>query len=174
MTAPAPARPKTAADVRPYRLRAPVVEGLLTIAVPWAKNTHNLGTLARTCDALHAGLVVPADSNAVRALRKGDRGKFALEIATLLPDVLGWIAEKRAAGTRVVGVELAHGAIPLHRLAPAVGPTIVVLGNEGHGTPRAAFDLFDEVCEISMFGCGTSLNVAVAGSLVLYRLAGLS
>jgi len=30
------------------------------------------------------------------------------------------------------------------------------------------------VIEIPMMGVGTSLNVAVAGSLVLYKLAGLS
>jgi hypothetical protein len=32
----------------------------------------------------------------------------------------------------------------------------------------------DECVEIPMVGCGASLNVAVAGSLVAYRLAGLS
>jgi tRNA (guanosine-2'-O-)-methyltransferase len=34
-------------------------------------------------------------------------------------------------------------------------------------------DLLDEAVEIPMLGTGTSLNVAVAGSLVLYKLAGL-
>jgi hypothetical protein len=34
--------------------------------------------------------------------------------------------------------------------------------------------LLDDVVEIPMFGTGASLNVAVAGSLVLYRLAGLA
>ena len=32
----------------------------------------------------------------------------------------------------------------------------------------------DECVEIPMGGVGSSLNVAVAGSLVLYRLAGMS
>jgi len=36
-----------------------------------------------------------------------------------------------------------------------------------------ALDLLDEVVEIPMVGSGASLNVAAAGSLVLYRLAGL-
>jgi hypothetical protein len=40
--------------------------------------------------------------------------------------------------------------------------------------PRpAALSLVDVVIEIPMVGVGASLNVAVAGSLVLYRLAGL-
>jgi tRNA (guanosine-2'-O-)-methyltransferase len=34
------------------------------------------------------------------------------------------------------------------------------------------FDLLDVAVEIPMIGLGASLNVAVAGSLMLYRLAG--
>jgi tRNA (guanosine-2'-O-)-methyltransferase len=36
----------------------------------------------------------------------------------------------------------------------------------------ATLDLLDVAVEIPMIGSGKSLNVAVAGSLVLYRLAG--
>ncbi len=50
---------------------------------------------------------------------------------------------------------------------------MLVLGHEQHGIPPEALDLLDEVVEIPMAGTGASLNVAVAGSLVLYRLAGL-
>ena len=39
--------------------------------------------------------------------------------------------------------------------------------------PAEAVDLLDVAVEIPMVGSGASLNVAVAGSLVLYRLAGL-
>jgi tRNA (guanosine-2'-O-)-methyltransferase len=40
--------------------------------------------------------------------------------------------------------------------------------------PDEVWPLLDEVIEIPMVGRGFSLNVAVSGSLVLYRLAGLS
>jgi hypothetical protein len=40
------------------------------------------------------------------------------------------------------------------------------------GMPAEALDLLDAAVEIPMIGTGASLNVAVAGSLVLYRLAG--
>ncbi|RZT17043.1 SpoU rRNA methylase family protein [Kribbella sp. VKM Ac-2569] len=51
--------------------------------------------------------------------------------------------------------------------------TIAVLGHERTGIPPEAVDQLDVVVEIPMIGTGASLNVAVAGSLVLYRLAGL-
>lgn len=49
----------------------------------------------------------------------------------------------------------------------------MLLGHEHDGVPAEAWHLIDEVVEIPMVGLGASLNVAVAGSLVLYRLAGL-
>ncbi len=46
------------------------------------------------------------------------------------------------------------------------------LGHEQDGIPPEALDLVDAAVEIPMIGTDYSLNVAVAGSLVLYRLAG--
>lgn len=62
----------------------------------------------------------------------------------------------------------------LTRLVPANARTVVLLGHERHGIPPEAWPLLDEIVEIPMIGQGKSLNVAVAGSLVLYRLAGSS
>jgi tRNA (guanosine-2'-O-)-methyltransferase len=49
----------------------------------------------------------------------------------------------------------------------------MLLGHELTGVPPAALDLVDTAVEIPMAGTGGSPNVAVAESLVLYRLAGL-
>lgn len=69
-------------------------------------------------------------------------------------------------------IELADEAIRLADLPPARQRTIAVLGHEQTGIPPDAIDLLDIAVEIPMVGTGASLNVAVAGSLVLYRLAG--
>lgn len=73
-----------------------------------------------------------------------------------------------------LGVELLDGATTLGQLTPATRRTVVVLGNEGSGIPAEAIDSLTEAVEIPMIGVGASLNVAVAGTLVLYRLAGLA
>jgi tRNA (guanosine-2'-O-)-methyltransferase len=52
--------------------------------------------------------------------------------------------------------------------------TVVLLGHEWHGVPEAQVEAADACVEIPMAGTGASLNVAVAGSLVLYRLAGMA
>jgi tRNA (guanosine-2'-O-)-methyltransferase len=47
-----------------------------------------------------------------------------------------------------------------------------VLGHEQPGIPPEAAELLDLAVEIAMIGTGASLNVAIAGQLVLYRLPG--
>jgi len=85
-----------------------------------------------------------------------------------------WVERQRAAGWEIVAVELAEGAVALPRLQPATRRTVVLLGHEWHGIPERQVEAADVCVEIPMIGRGASLNVAVAGSLVLYRLAGLS
>ncbi|AIY45672.2 hypothetical protein G155_08970 [Mycobacterium sp. VKM Ac-1817D] len=72
-----------------------------------------------------------------------------------------------------MGVELTDESIRLAELPAARRRTVVVLGNEGSGIPSDAMELLDLAVEIPMLGSGHSLNVAVAGSLVLYKVAGL-
>jgi tRNA G18 (ribose-2'-O)-methylase SpoU len=89
------------------------------------------------------------------------------------PDEVEWLAgQKQQDGTRIVSVELADEAVRLGDLPAARCRTIVVLGHERDGIPPEVMELSDTVVEIPMIGWGASLNVAVAGSLVLYRLAG--
>jgi tRNA (guanosine-2'-O-)-methyltransferase len=49
----------------------------------------------------------------------------------------------------------------------------MVLGHEAVGITPEALDLLDRAVEVPMVGAGHSLNVAVAGSPALYRLASL-
>ena len=88
-------------------------------------------------------------------------------------DACQWLRDQRSAGSRIVGVELADEAVRLGDLPAARQRTVAVLGHERAGIPAEAVDLLDLAVEIPMVGSGASLNVAVAGSLVLYRLAGL-
>jgi tRNA (guanosine-2'-O-)-methyltransferase len=85
-----------------------------------------------------------------------------------------WIEQQRTEGWSIVAVELAEGAVSLARLEPAKRRTVILLGHEWHGIPEEEVEAADVCVEIPMVGQGASLNVAVAGSLVLYRLAGMT
>ena len=146
--------------------------GHLVAAPLWPLHGANLGTLLRTCDAVGACLAVPRFPWVPEALRRGNTLRRPACVHWV-HDPPGWLARERAAGTKVVGVELAEEAVRLADLPVARGRTIAVLGHEQTGIPPEALDLLDTVVEIPMVGTGASLNVAVAGSLVLYKLAGL-
>jgi tRNA(Leu) C34 or U34 (ribose-2'-O)-methylase TrmL len=144
----------------------------LIVAPLWVAYEANLGTLLRTCDAVGACMAVPSTDHYHRALDRGDTLPRRPHVHWVRRSKLSWISEQRGT-TRIVAVELAEDATPLTRLEAARTRTVVLLGHEHHGVPAEAWDLIDDVVEIPMVGRGASLNVAVAGSLVLYRLAGL-
>jgi len=130
------------------------------IAAPlWPLHGVNLGTLLRTCDAVGACLAVPRLPWVPQALERGNTLRQPGCVHWVRGDVAGWLHRQRTPSTTIVGVELLEGAVRLADLPPARRRTVLVL---------------DEAVEIPMIGTGQSLNVAVAASLVLYRLAGLS
>ena len=145
--------------------------GHLIAAPLWPMHGANLGTLLRTCDAVGACLAVPDYPWVPAALARGNtlRRPVCVHRAN---NPLRWLAAERAAGARILGVELAEGAIRLADLPAAKHRTIAVLGHEQQGIPPEALDLLDGAVEIPMVGVGDSLNVAVAASLVLYKLSG--
>jgi len=163
---------KSTAEIRTERLSAPAHSATLLIACLWPKNGQNLGTTLRTCDAVGASLVVPKGVNATKAIRRGNTiGVHNSPVIEIDEGSHRWLYERRSTH-RIIGVELAHRAIPLRDLAPADGPTIAVLGHEVSGIPQAALHMCDEVVEIPMEGVGNSLNASVAAALVLYKLKG--
>ncbi|MEU4716286.1 TrmH family RNA methyltransferase [Micromonospora purpureochromogenes] len=146
--------------------------GHLIAAPLWPMHGANLGTLLRTCDAVGACLAVPPFGWVDEALARGNTLRRP-SCVHRVGSPLRWLAAERAAGAHVLGVELADEAIRLGDLPAARRRTVVVLGHEAEGIPPDALDALDAVVEIPMVGQGLSLNVAVAGSLVLYKLAGL-
>ena len=151
------------------------------VAAPlWPLHGANLGTLLRTCDAVGACLAVPDLPWVPEALERGNtlrhrgrRGRFGACVHWVGRNPEGWLRRQREAGSAVVGVELTEGSTRLVDLAPVRARTVLVLGHEQTGIPPEGLELLDVCVEIPMVGTGASLNVAVAGSLVLYRLAGL-
>ncbi|MGW3241387.1 TrmH family RNA methyltransferase [Streptomyces sp. NPDC001070] len=166
-------RSRTRAELR--RSRRPRAHGCwdhLYAAPLWPLHGANLGTLLRTCDAVGACLVVPRFPWVPEALARGNTLRRPACVHWT-GDPLGWLRRQRERGAHVVGVELADEAVRLADLPAARRTTVVVLGHEQQGIPPEALDLLDLAVEIPMVGTGASLNVAVAGSLALYKLAGL-
>jgi len=76
------------------------------------------------------------------------------------------VAAVRAAGLRLVAVELAEQAVPLHQAAVG-GDVCLALGNEDRGCSAALLAAADQVAYIPQAGRVGSLNVAAACAVAL-------
>lgn len=139
-------------------------------------NQGNLGSLIRSCDAFGVDAILitghsidPYDPTVIRASLGAVFHSRIIHVAsaTLLEQ---WIHHVREAvpdiqlvGTRA---EAPHSAFEI-RIAP---PLILVLGNEAHGMGRRLEELVDTTVSIPMQGHVDSLNVACAGSILLYQV----
>ena len=93
-------------------------------------------------------------------------GTQRLVEATVEPNPVAAAKAAAGAGLRVVAVELAAGAVPLHE-APLDGDVCLAVGNEDHGCTAALLAVADAVTYIPQPGRVGSLNVAVAAAIAM-------
>ena len=79
------------------------------------------------------------------------------------------VAAARADGYRLVGVELASGAVPLHELDLA-GDVCLVVGHEDRGLSKATLRLCDAIGYVPQLGRIGSLNVGTATAIACYEV----
>jgi tRNA (guanosine-2'-O-)-methyltransferase len=142
-------------------------------AMPWPMHGANIGTTVRSCEAVGACMYVPHYPWVPQALHRGYTPVQVPDTHWVRPNAMDWLAKQADSGVRILGLELADEAIRFHDLPMAREKTILVLGHEQTGIPDEALDYIDMCVEIPMIGTGTTLNVACAATMVLYRLTGL-
>jgi tRNA G18 (ribose-2'-O)-methylase SpoU len=141
----------------------------------------NVSILLRSCVAFNVKAVLLCGKVADysdQQLRMADHGAFAFAEIRRFPRFDDAVAHLRArpdgVAVSVCGVEIRSDAIAVDSLDPVpfAGSTAFVLGSEGDGLDARHMALCDRFVYIPQFGNGTaSLNVAIAGSIVLHRFA---
>jgi TrmH family RNA methyltransferase len=131
----------------------------------------NVGTLVRTAAAADADAVVLTEGSADPLNPKTARASAAALFATtLVADVSleSTAARLKELGYRLLGADSA-AQTSLYDVDLS-GPIAVVLGNESWGLPESQRDLLDTVVSIPMPGPMESLNVATAGSVIVFEI----
>ena len=129
----------------------------------------NVGSIVRSAAAFGAehlwlcGNTAPLSHPGVG---KTALGTQRLVEATQEPNPVAAAKAAADAGLRVVVVELAAGAVPLHE-APLDGDVCLAVGNEDHGCTAALLAVADAVTYIPQSGRVGSLNVAVAAAVAM-------
>ena len=127
---------------------------------------HNVGTLVRTAHAAAATEVILTGEREwnVPAARTAD---LYTEIVQLDADVAAFRAHLRRRGWNLVAVELAEGSVNIFDAVYPERPYFL-LGAELGGVPPELVEEAELVVQIPQWGLVPCLNLAVAGSLVVY------
>lgn len=157
---------RPASDLGSLLRRAPHLV-LLAIGV---QDPGNVGALIRSAEAAHASGVIVSGGSADPFGWKAIRGSMGSVFR--LPAVVADSPEEviRAARTHQLRI---FAAAPHHGLSlfdvSFLNPSLIVLGAEGPGLPPEMVELADETITIPMSGEVESLNVGVAGAILLYE-----
>jgi tRNA G18 (ribose-2'-O)-methylase SpoU len=140
-----------------------VTEGLVDHA--------NMGSVIRIAAALGWGGVVVSRTCADPLYRRSIKASMGSSLQLpwrRMTDDLTDLARIRDAGFTLVATTLAEGAVELEAVAPS-RRLALLLGNEGHGLPRAWLAAADVCATIPMAPGVDSLNVAAAASIFAYQ-----
>jgi len=145
--------------------------GRLALVLDSVQSPFNVGAILRTAAAYRveqvwlAGTTPSADSSAVQKTALGTDRFMTIKVVERAVDA---VESARVEGYRVVGIELAERAQPLHALALG-DATCLVVGNEDHGVGAAVLRACDDIAFLPQLGKVGSLNVATAASIALYE-----
>jgi tRNA (guanosine-2'-O-)-methyltransferase len=141
----------------------------LAVLLDSVTQPFNVGSIVRSAAALGAEQLWLCGSTAPLShpgVAKTALGTQRLVQATTEPSPVAAAKAAAAAGLRVVAIELASGAVPLHQ-APLDGDVCLAVGNEDHGCSAGLLAVADAVAYIPQPGRVGSLNVAVAAAIAL-------
>mgnify|MGYP001820908482 CR=1 FL=1 len=135
------------------------------------KDPQNVGSLLRTAEAVGVHGLVIQQRRAVGitpAVVHASAGAVEHLWVAQVTNLVDAIRRLKAHDVWVAGLEAARGAQQYDQ-ADLSGPLALVVGSEGEGLRRLVRDRCDFLLCLPMCGRVTSLNAAVAGSIVLYE-----
>ena len=144
----------------------------LLVALDGVTDPHNLGSIARTAEAVGAhGLLLPGRRAAgiTPTAEKAAAGALAYLPVVEVGNMVRTLAQLAAAGIWSLGLDGdAEVELADH---PLVGePCALVIGAEGAGLARLTRERCDGLVRLPMHGQIASLNASVAAGIALYEL----
>jgi tRNA G18 (ribose-2'-O)-methylase SpoU len=145
---------------------------LLGVAFDRPSSPGNIGTLVRSADAFGAhGVVVTghaADPYDPKSVRASTGSLFAVPVVRAAghADVTRWA---RAGKMTIIGTD-EKGEADIAGI-DLTGPVLLVIGNETTGLSAGWRDACDVMARVPITGAASSLNAAVAATVVLYEAA---
>jgi len=147
-------------------------EAVLLLLLDLLQDPQNVGSLLRTAEAVGVHGVVIQRRRAVsvtQAVVHASAGAVEHLLVAQVTNLVDAIGRLKALDVWVAGLEAVRGA-QRYDQADLSGPLALVVGSEGKGLRRLVRERCDFLLRLPMLGRVTSLNAAVAGSVVLYEV----
>lgn len=145
-------------------------ETRLALFLDGVQNPFNVGSIMRTAAAYsveHIWMVGAPSPNDTK-VNKTALGSQKFLTWTSFETSAEAIVDIRAKGYRILGIELAEGAVPLHELGLG-GDVCLALGHEDRGLSKDLLADNDGLGYIPQLGRIGSLNVATAAAIACYE-----
>ncbi|MBM3144480.1 MAG: 23S rRNA (guanosine(2251)-2'-O)-methyltransferase RlmB [Chloroflexi bacterium] len=144
-------------------------EPLFILILDTVQDTHNLGALLRTAEAVGVhGVLLPLRRTATVTPAVVSASSGASEhLLVAQTNLARAIADLKKEGVWVYGLERSSQAKSLSEINLG-GPLALVVGNEAEGMRALVRESCDVLLQLPMRGNIDSLNAAVAGSVALY------
>ena len=147
-------------------------EDRLALLLDDVQTPYNVGSIVRTAAALRVEHLHLAGASVAPSHAKSHKTSLGTERYvdwTAHPSLAAAIDAVKDDGYRLVGVELADGAVPLHEAA--LGPDVcLAFGHEDRGLSALTLAACDEVAFVPQLGKVGSLNVAQAAAMAMYEV----
>ncbi|MER6914093.1 TrmH family RNA methyltransferase [Streptomyces sp. NPDC000594] len=144
----------------------------ISLLLEGVQSPFNVGAIVRTAAALGVERLYIAGNTASPANAKSQKISMGTDRYLDIQSFEGSAeaaARVKADGYRLIGLELADRAVPIHE-ADLSEPTCIAVGNEDHGVSPLLLGLCDGVVFIPQLGRVGSLNVATALALACYEV----
>ena len=145
------------------------------------RSIHNVGSIFRTADAFGVEKIYLSGYSPLPVDRFGRKRADLAKVALGAEESVAWeqahspaelVAKLKQEGFEIVVLEQAENSIDYTKVRDLVKDknVLVIFGNEVGGVPQELLVLANVIAEIPMRGEKESLNVSVAGGILLSRL----
>jgi len=138
------------------------------------RSQSNVGSVFRTADAFLTEAIYLCGITATpphREIAKTALGATESVSWKYFPQTIEAIAELRARGYRLVGIEQAAGSTELQNMKISKDEKYaLIFGHEVNGVSQEVLDQCDICVEIPQFGTKHSFNISVSAGIVLWEL----
>ncbi len=135
-------------------------------------SSQNVGSIARSAAALGVDSYLLSSKSPHPFNRRSLRvsmGHASLLKTHIYHDISETIKKLKSMGYKIYAAEVTKDSLPLSQVKPA-DKWVLIMGHEGKGISKNILEMCDEVISIEMKEGIKSFNVAVAASIMMYKL----